>query len=504
LLSGARDTEEPDVTSVWMDRPDLPTFGPLTAGETYDVVVAGAGLTGLVSALLLARSGCRVAVLEARHLGAGTTGHTTAKISLLQGTRLSQIANKQPDDILQAYVEANLEGQQWLLRYCDDHGIAVQRRPAYTYATTDSGESAAQAELKACQAVGLDAVWTDTPELPFPTRGAVRLDDQAQLDPMDVLIALVQDLQHHGGVVFDGTRVQSVQIGEETVITTDRGVVNAAQLILATGIPVLDRGGYFARLEPLRSYALAFEVPECPAGMYLSADSPTRSLRSLPRDGRELLLVGGNGHTVGRRPHTSELVDDLTSWTSEHFPGARLTHSWSAQDYESIDALPYVGSLTPGGDRCFVATGYDKWGMTNAVAASLALSSKILGGSTEWAEALDSWRLRELGGLPSAARLNGSVAFHLAQGWLRTAVQSTGPTVPTEGQGHVEREGMRPVAVCTVNGQTRRYSAVCPHLGGILSWNDAETSWDCPLHGSRFSAGGNLLEGPATTGLKAL
>jgi glycine/D-amino acid oxidase-like deaminating enzyme/nitrite reductase/ring-hydroxylating ferredoxin subunit len=492
------------MTSVWLDRPDLPTFGPLPAGETYDVVVAGAGLTGMVTALLLARSGCRVAVLEARYLGAGTTGHTTAKISLLQGTRLSQIRKKQPDDILRAYVEANLEGQQWLLRYCDDHGIAVQRRPAYTYATTDSGESAARAELEACSATGLDAVWTDTPELPYPTRGAVRLDDQAQFDPMDVLVALVQDLEHHGGVVFDGTRVQSVQIDDDTTITTDQGVVSAPQLILATGIPVLDRGGYFARLEPLRSYALALEVSDCPAGMYLSADSPTRSLRSLPRDGRELLLVGGNGHTVGRRPHPSELVDDLTSWTQEHFPGARLTHSWSAQDYESIDALPYVGSLTPGGDRCFVATGYDKWGMTNAVAASLALSSKILGGSTQWAEALDSWRLRELGGLPSAARLNGSVAFHLAQGWLRTAVQSTEPTVPGEGQGHVEREGMRPVAVCTVDGQTRRYSAVCPHLGGILTWNDAESSWDCPLHGSRFSAGGDVLEGPATRGLKPL
>jgi glycine/D-amino acid oxidase-like deaminating enzyme/nitrite reductase/ring-hydroxylating ferredoxin subunit len=492
------------MTSVWMDRPDLPVFGPPPAGAAYDVVVAGAGLTGMVTALLLARSGCRVAVLEARHLGAGTTGHTTAKISLLQGTRLSQIASKQPDDILRAYVEANSEGQQWLLRYCDDHDVAVQRRPAYTYATTDRGESAAHAELDACHTAGVDALWSDTVELPFPTRGAVRLDDQAQLDPMDLMIALVDDVQHHGGVVFDSTRVTSVPLGSESTITTNRGSVSAPQLVLATGIPVLDRGAYFARLQPLRSYALAFQVAESstPKGMYLSSDAQTRSLRSLPRDGTELLLVGGNGHTVGRRSPTSERVEDLTSWTREQFPGARVTHSWSAQDYASIDTLPYVGSLTPGSDRCFVATGYDKWGMTNAVAAGLALSSRILGGSTEWAQALDSWRLRELGGLPSAARLNADVALHLAQGWLRTAVGSGQPRIPDEGQGHVERDGRRPVAVCTVDGMTRRYSAVCPHLGGILSWNDAEQSWDCPLHGSRFSAGGELLEGPATAGLE--
>jgi glycine/D-amino acid oxidase-like deaminating enzyme len=492
------------MTSVWMDRPDLPVFGPLPADQNYDVVVAGAGLTGMVTALLLARSGCRVAVLEARYLGAGTTGNTTAKVSLLQGTRLSQIAAKQPDDIVRAYADANAEGQQWLLRYCDDHHVAVQRRPAYTYATTETGEATARAEREACSTAGLEAVWTDTPELPYPTRGAVRMDDQAQLDPMDLLIALAGDLQTHGGVVFDGTRVQSVQVGDESTITTDRGVVSAPQLVLATGIPVLDRGAFFARLEPLRSYALAFEVPGCPAGMYLSADSPTRSLRSVPRGGSELLLVGGNGHTVGRRPHTQALVDDLTSWTQDHFPEARLTHSWSAQDYESIDALPYVGSLTPGGDRCFVATGYDKWGMTNAVAASLALSSRILGGSTEWAEALDSWRLRELGGLPSAASLNARVAFHLAEGWLRTAMSSGEPAIPAEGQGHVERDGVHPVAVCTVGGITQRHSAVCPHLGGILTWNDAEFSWDCPLHGSRFSPGGDLLEGPATSSLKDL
>jgi nitrite reductase/ring-hydroxylating ferredoxin subunit len=305
-------------------------------------------------------------------------------------------------------------------------------------------------------------------------------------------------------VVFDTTRVRSIQTGSDVAIVTDKGVVSAGQLVLATGIPVLDRGGYFARVEPLRSYALAFDVAECPSGMYLSADSPTRSLRSLPRDGRDLLLIGGNGHVVGRRPHTSELVDDLVSWTTQHFPGATLTHSWSAQDYASIDALPYIGSLTPGGDRCFVATGFDKWGMTNAVAAALALSSRILGGNTDWADALDSWRLRELGGLPSAARLNGSVALHMAQGWVRAALNTAETGTPPEGQGFVQRDGLQPVAVCTVGGLTRRFSAVCPHLGGIVSWNDAEQSWDCPLHGSRFSSDGDVLQGPATWGLTEL
>ncbi|CAA9367865.1 MAG: FAD dependent oxidoreductase [uncultured Nocardioidaceae bacterium] len=468
----------------------------------YDVVVVGAGLTGLVTALLFARAGRTVAVLEARHIGAGTTGHTTAKASLLQGSRLSQLSRRHSAETVRAYVEANREGQQWLLRYCGDHDVPVQLRPAYTYAVTGSGERTARAELDACRTAGLDAVWSDTAELPFETRGAVRLNDQVQFDPLDVLSALLADLQEHGGRVFEGTRVRTVRTGDRCTVVTDYGPVHAEHVVLATGIPVLDRGGFFARLEPHRSYAMAFRTAEpSVTGMYLSADSPTRSLRSAPTQDDELLLVGGNGHTVGRQSPTSTQVDDLVGWTLRHFPGAELTHSWSAQDYEPVDGLPYVGPLTPGNDRVLIATGYDKWGMTNAVAAGLALSARVLGGSMPWAAALDSWRLGELTGLPGAARLNGGVAIQLAAGWLRAATTVGESALPSEGQGRVERLGTRPVATCTVGGTTYRTSAVCPHLGGILRWNDAESSWDCPLHGSRFAADGELLEGPATRGL---
>jgi glycine/D-amino acid oxidase-like deaminating enzyme len=152
----------------------------------FDHVVVGGGLTGVTSALLLASGGARVALLEARTLGAVATGNTTAKLSLLQGTQLSSISKKHSDATLRAYVEANREGQQWLLRFCADHGIETQREAAFTYAQTESGSSAVRAELNACQKAGLAADWVDDVELPFPTYGAVRLDDQAQFDPVAV------------------------------------------------------------------------------------------------------------------------------------------------------------------------------------------------------------------------------------------------------------------------------------------------------------------------------
>jgi nitrite reductase/ring-hydroxylating ferredoxin subunit len=278
--------------------------------------------------------------------------------------------------------------------------------------------------------------------------------------------------------------------------------VAAERVVLATGIPIMDRGAFFARLSPLRSYAAAFTVSDLPPqGMYLSADQPTRSLRSAVTEGGELLLTGGNGHVVGRERSARALVDDLTAWTQTHFPGAERTHWWSAQDYQSVDGPPYIGALTPMSDRVLVASGYDKWGMTTAIAAALALAGRILGGDLPWANALDSWRLREIGAAPHAAALNASVASHLAIGWLKALAAKPADPGP-DGGGQIEREGGRPVAVCNVDGSVYRVGAACTHLGGVVSWNDAERSWDCPLHGSRFAPDGTVLNGPATSPLR--
>jgi glycine/D-amino acid oxidase-like deaminating enzyme/nitrite reductase/ring-hydroxylating ferredoxin subunit len=469
-----------------------------------DVAVIGGGLTGLLCGLLLARSGQRVAVIEARRIGAVTTGNTTAKLSLLQGTRLSAIRRKQPAAAVKAYVEGNREGQQWLLRYCDDHDVAVQLRPAFTYATSARGQRSARDELAAAQEAGLDVAWTEDVGLPFETRGGVRLDAQAQFDPMQVLTALCADLLEHNGSIHERARVTNVRrSGTDHTVETNRGDLGAGVVVVATGMPILDRGGFFARLEPQRSYAAAFDVAAPPPqGMYLSADSPTRSIRTVPGPEGELLLTGGNGHVVGRHTSPRSLVDDLTEWTERSFPGATRTHWWSAQDYQPLDGLPYVGPLVPGNDSLLTATGYAKWGMSNAAAAALALSARVLGGHIEWANAFETWRPREVRGAGQAVKLNASVGIQLVKGWSKAGLVGRDEEPPAEGEGRVERRGIHPVAVCTVSGQTSTLSAVCPHLKGIVAWNDAERSWDCPLHGSRFAATGQVLEGPAVKGLK--
>jgi glycine/D-amino acid oxidase-like deaminating enzyme/nitrite reductase/ring-hydroxylating ferredoxin subunit len=492
--------------SLWLDRPPITVANatPFEPGATYDDIVVGAGLTGLTTALLLVRAGRRVAVLEARTIGAVTTGNTTAKLSLLQGTRLSHILGAASHDTASAYVEGNREGRDWLLRYCVDHEVPVQRRDAYTYAGTPDGRAAVKREFEAARSLGLEVTFENDAGLPFETFGAVRLADQGQFDPMDVLAAMTHDLVSRGGHIFEGVRVQGVDARKPARVKTTRGEVFAEHVILATGIPILDRGLYFAKVTAHRSYALAYRVPGAvPSGMYLSADAPTRSLRTTPdpAGSGELLLVGGNGHEVGRHPDTQERVNDLESWATAHFPGAERTHAWSAQDYESLNEVPFVGWLPRAHGRAFVATGYSKWGMTNAVAAAIRLSAEILGGHLPWADQMGR-RVTRPQSLLEGAIAGAKVGAAATRGWAGAELGGLPDAPPAEGEGIVAHDGAAPVAVCTVGGVTRTVSAVCAHLHGIVTWNNAERSWDCPLHGSRYAPDGSLLEGPATSGLE--
>lgn len=524
-------------TSLWWDRHEpashphhrAPGAVPHPGDDPADVVVVGAGLTGLTTALLLTRAGCRVLVLEARAVGAGTTGRSTAKVSLLQGDRLATLAERHDDRVVAAYAEGSAEGMDWLLRYLDDHDVPYQRREAITFATTAEGRARVEAELDAGRRAGVPVGWRRRTDLPVPVIGAIGLADQAQVDPLDVLGALAADVVTRGGRIAEGVRVLGMHHGAElgglsrrTVLRTTAGDVTADAVVLATGAPILDRGGAFARLHPLRSYACAFRVPEPPpTSMALSVDPDPRSLRSapalagpglvrgpvvpgdpstpVPAAVPDLLLVGGAGHPVGRRPRTGQSVRALVEWTHAHVPGAELTHVWSAQDYATTDGLPLVGRLLPLDPRLYVATGYAKWGMTTAVAAALVLAADILNDrAPRWAESWRPWGRHELSGLGDAARLNAGVARWLAGGWTTPRPAAGTRADPPEGQGGVERAGVRPEAVCTVGGVTRRVSGVCTHLGGVVTWNEVERSWDCPLHGSRFGPDGRPLEGPAT------
>jgi len=464
--------------SLWQDRHSRTSGSEAVSIDgRFDVAVIGAGLTGLTTALLLGRAGRSVVVLEAGCIGAATTGRSSAKISCLQGSRLSTISRKHSDAVVLQYVEAQREGLAWLARFCDEHDVPVQRRDAVSYCYSAHGEDMLRKELELANRTGLPAEWANELPLPFSTRGGVRLADQLQVDPMELLDALSLESAAHGVRVVEGARVTKVRGSSPVRVTTEAGEVDADRVVVATNMPILDRGGYFARMKPQRSYCLVFRAPtQVVDAMYLSVDQPSRSLRDVPDESGSLLLVGGNGHKVGARVDTAARIEELRRWTLDHWPDAAQTHAWSAQDYEPHHELPFAGPVLPGSDEVLVAGGYSKWGLTNAVAAALALSAQLLGGHIPWAEAFRTWSRHEVSGLGVAALANGEVGLELARGWA----------------GALAGRSLREDGVIRV----------CTHLGGIVRWNQAERSWDCPLHGSRFDEDGSVLEGPAVCALR--
>lgn len=492
------------MTSLWHET------APVIASDKFDgvrcdVVVVGAGLTGLVTALMLARAGKSVTVLEARHAGAVTTGNTTGKLSLLQGTTLSSLHRFAGDEAVQAYAAANREGQRWLVNELETQGEAVEWRTAYTYASTGAQLDDLKLEAEASAIAGIAVNEISDAGLPFQTFGALSLEHQVQLQPMTVLAMLAKQLRAFASKLVERCRVIDIeQENDHLRIVSSKGQMIADQCVLATGVPILDRGLFFAKVLPTRSFVAAYRVADENVidGMYVSAGKPFRSLRTATdREGSELLVVGGAAQPVGRFENTSDEIRQLDSWAALHFTKPQQHCWWAAQDYRTHSRIPYAGEMPRTGSRVFTATGYNKWGMTNGVAAAVAMSSQMLGKEIEWSRNLNEHCLR-LSGVREALGVNAAVAGHLVSGWASAELKSVDSVDRLkDGEGVVARQGATPVAMSNVGGKVCRVSGVCTHMGGILRWNDAERSWDCPLHGSRFSSDGTLLEGPATQDL---
>ena len=495
-------------TSLWHLTGPRPTGGD-TLPTHVGTVVVGAGLAGLATALMLSRDGRDVVVIDAADLGGRTTSRTTGKVSLLQGTVAAQVRRHAGDAALAAYLAANSAGSSWLREELAPFPGAWEDRAAYTYATTAEGDVALRQEEEAMAAGGhpVEAIGPDhggAIGLPLPVTGALRLADQAQLHPMFATAALVDGIRRSGGRLVGRCRLTGVHVTDASVrIQTDRGRLLAEHLVLATGTPALDRSLLFATLTPQRQAVVAFRLPEGtppPQGMYLSVDPTGRSLRSaLDRDGAPAIVVGGGDLVTGRADAIGDLRDALVGWTAEHYPGAEPITWWAAQDYRMSTRIPFAGPIAGGRGRVFAVTGFAKWGMANSAAAALAMAGQLRGEPPEWHRLLGARRpgLRDIA---ETVKVNLETGSRLISGWVAAA--SGGPPAGDEPQ--VARRGTRPVARSTVDGRTCRVSAVCTHLGGIVRWNDAEQTWDCPLHGSRFTREGAVIEGPATRDLESL
>ena len=491
--------------SLWLAAAPPTAYPSLEDDLEFDVAVIGGGIAGVSAALLLKRDGARVAVLERGVICGGATGFTTAKVSALQETKLSEIDNLHGPDGAAAYAAASLAAVARIDELVREERIDCgwERVAAYTYAADEEQVDAVVHEAHVALAAGLDVELTTAVPLPFAVAQAVCLRNQGQLDPVRYVRGLAAAVDGGGSRVFEGTSVATVQEGMPCRVLTHGGAtVVASDVIVATNYPLLDRGLFFARMEATRSYLVAGRVRGgAPDGMLITAGRPSRSLRSY-RDGEDTwLLVGGEGHLTGSDEAQPERFAALERFTREHFDVVDVPYRWSTQDGMPTDKLPYIGPYTLASSHLFVAAGFQKWGMTSATLAAGVLADRIAGRDNAYAAVFDPNRAT-VRSAPTVAKMQMWVARHFVGDRLSPAQARSAADVPA-GEARVVRSGLGKIGVYRdEHGVAHGVSLRCTHLGCLLHFNAAERSWDCPCHGSRFDIDGSVLAGPASEPLE--
>ena len=474
--------------SLWRATCPIEKREPLAQNRTADAVVIGAGITGILTAFLLQKTGKEVVVLERGRIAGGQTEGTTAKITAQHGLIYRRLMDRLGEGPARQYAQANQEAVAAYLRLIREEAIDcdLQRTCAYVYS---QDLRLLAREAAAAKQLGLSASLVERPPLPFPAAGAVRFRDQAQFHPLKFIRALAQKL-----TIYENT---PVQWADDQRVQTPGGTVRAKKILFTCHDPFVNFPGlYFARMHQERSYVLALENAPFPAGMWIGADRPAYSFR---RYG-DLLLFGGQGHRTGKNPGGGQYAA-LRRAARTLFPQSREVYAWSAQDGMPAGGIPYIGPYSPSRSHWYVAAGFQKWGMSTAMAAAILLSGALCSKEPAWAPVFRPGYLRP-GELAAIGRDGKESAAGLARRFFAVPPASAGELAARRG-GVVLWNGKKAGVYKESAAAETVVSPRCPHLGCQLAWNPEEKSWDCPCHGSRFDRQGKLLNGPAQTGLPA-
>lgn len=496
--------------SYWSTSVEREQYPQMQGHEHADAAVIGAGMVGILAAWELAKRGRKVVLVEAGKVADGVSAYTTAKITSQHSLLYQDLIKYFDKDTARLYFEANEEGLDYVESTARELEIDcdLEEADAVVYATSPMGKSQILKEVEAYQKLGIEGYYsTDIPDFPDRLTAAIGIPHQAQFHPVKFLLGVLQDFVRLGGRVFEQTRATEVGQEEQKVVYMENGSqLHAAKVILATHYPLNDADGlYFARLKATRSYGVMGKPTRpVPKGMYITAESPTRSFRMVrDEQGEQQLLIVGDSHWTGRDSgDMNQHYLNLKQYGEEHFGIIEWTSQWSTQDLTTLDYIPYIGKLNSATEDVLIATGFNKWGMAQGALAGKMLVELCLGMDNRYAELFDPTRTHlNRRSLLSLAKENTGVAKELIGGKVAPPVVPFSEIGLDEG-GLIKVEGDVLGVYRNPEGDLYHVDPTCTHLGCTVNWNNAEKTWDCPCHGSRFSYTGDVLEGPAVRPLK--
>ncbi|HEX9985348.1 MAG TPA: FAD-dependent oxidoreductase [Thermoanaerobaculia bacterium] len=487
-----------ETTSLWLATTVPPRYEPLRHDLHVDVAIIGGGIAGLTAAVLLKERGRKVAVLERQHVGGGETGNTTAHITEAVDARYHFLKRNFDLDAAKTMAEASRAAIERIATNVERFGIECRFRRVPGYLYTEKRKYVAELKNEAVSAkdAGCDARWVTDVPLPFPTRGAVLFENQAQFHPMSYLSGLAARVPGDGSYIFEQTQATAVTEGEPCVVETPHGRITADSVFMATNVPIAGFQTVHTKNAPYRTYAMAFHMTgPHPDGLFWDTADPYHYTRWQETDQGDYMIVGGEDHKVGHEEDTEACFARLQQYTLEQFGAHPLRYRWSGQVIEPHDGVPFIG----GHGKLYISTGYAGQGMTLGTVGGMLVTDLITGVENPWAKLFDPMRIHLRGATVDYVKQNAEFPARLLRDRLTSGNVETDDTFDVKsGEGKIVKVGGRKLAVYRDEaGALTACSTVCTHMKCDVSWNAAEKSWDCPCHGSRFRPDGAVLNGPA-------
>jgi len=493
-------------TSIWHATASVPHFETLHGELTADVVVIGAGITGLTAALLLAQRGKKVIVVERETVAGGETGNTTSHITVAIDAGYNYVRRKYSGEEAKLVADAQRSALEKIADLVERYSIDChfKRVPGYSYTEKRKYVAELKNEAAAAREAGLDAQWVEEVPLPFETRGAILWPDQAQFHAVEYLNGLAKQCLAEGVRIFERTLVTGAHDGEPCVVETENGArVTCGAIFQATNTPISGFTQVHTKAHAYRTYAMSYRVEgEHPDGLFWDTADPYHYTRWQETNDGTFMIVGGMDHRTGEHEDTEESYESLNAYVREYFGSLPVAHRWSGQIIEPASGLPLIGKT----GNVYVSTGYSGQGMTFGTVGAMLVTDLITGVENPWADVFDVHRQRPHMTTREFITENLHFPAHLIPDRLTSLDvegKSTGEVRAGEGK-ILKLDGKKVAAYRDEAGTLFCVSPVCTHMKCDVSFNDAEKTWDCPCHGSRFKPDGSVLNGPAREPLEKI